>query len=381
MTRIFWLAALLGAVLFVSTGCGTKVTAASGGDEDTGPHGAIVESEMDASNLAVDHPEQFTIVTAGERVAATELNVTGTVGPDVSRQVPVISPATGRVVEINARLGDTVRKGQLLFKVRSSDISGAFSDYRKAVKNEELTKVQLDRAELLYGGGAIPKSTLETARNAEENAKIDIETAAEHLRLLGSDPDHPTGIVDVYAPMSGVITDQQVTNAAAVQAFGPPNPLTISNLESLWILCDVYENDLAQVHQGEWADIHVNAYPGKVLKARIGLIGSVLDPNLHTAKVRLEIENPGFLRLGMFVTATFHGLNAERLATVPASAVLHLHDRDWVYMPRENGRFQRVAVVAGNMLPGKMQEIISGIEPGTRVISNALVLQNTAEQK
>ena len=113
---------------------------------------------MDANNFKVDHPEQFPLATAGEYMAAPELNVTGVVSPDVSRQVPVPSLASGRVVEIDARLGDEVKKGQLLFKVRSSDIAGAFSDYRKAVKNEELTKIQLDRAKLLYDNGAIPKS-------------------------------------------------------------------------------------------------------------------------------------------------------------------------------------------------------------------------------
>jgi cobalt-zinc-cadmium efflux system membrane fusion protein len=124
----------------------------------------------------------------------------------------------------------------------------------------------------------------------------------------------------------------------------------------------------------------LNAYPGKILKGRVGNIGSVLDPILRTAKVRLEVDNPGMLRLGMFVTATFHGLEREKHATVPAAAVLHLHDRDWVYLPLEEGRFQRVEVVAGNMLPGNLQEIISGIKPGQKVVANALVLQSTVEQ-
>jgi cobalt-zinc-cadmium efflux system membrane fusion protein len=116
------------------------------------------------------------------------------------------------------------------------------------------------------------------------------------------------------------------------------------------------------------------------LRGRIGNIGPILDPNIRTAKVRLELPNPGILRLGMFVTATFHGLNKEVHASVPASAVLHLHDRDWVYIPADNQRFRRVEVTAGKMLPGNMQEIISGIQPGQTVVTNALVLQNTVEQ-
>jgi outer membrane protein TolC len=261
---------------------------------------------IDANNFKVKNPERFPLAAAGEHVAAPELNVTGVVNPDVSRQVPVPSLATGRVVEISARLSDEVKKGQLLFKVRSSDIAGAYSDYRKAVKNEELAvkneelaKIQLARAKLLYEDGAIPKSAYEIADNVEigtrtalENAKVDTETTNEHLKLLGSDPAHPSGIVEGYAPVSGTITDQQITNSAGVQALTPPNPFTISDLSRVWIVCDVYENNMAQVHIGEYADIHLAAYPNRVLKGRIGNILPIVDPNIRTAKVRLEVENP-----------------------------------------------------------------------------------------
>jgi cobalt-zinc-cadmium efflux system membrane fusion protein len=345
-----------------------------------GPQPSTVQPDMDTSNFKVDHPEQFPVVAAGAYLAAPELNVTGVVSPDVSRQVPVPSLASGKIVEIDARLGDEVQQGKILFKVRSSDIAGAFSDYRKAVKNEELTKVQLDRAQLLYDNGAVAKSLLEIAQNAEDNAKVDLETTSEHLRLLGSDPDHPTGIVEVPAPVSGVITDQEITIASGVQALTPPNPFTISDVSHVWIVCDVYENDLAQVHLGEFADIRLNAFPDRVLRGRIGNIGQIMDPNLRTAKVRLEVENPGLMRFGMFVTATFHGEAKEQHATVPATAILHLHDRDWVYEPLDGGRYRRTEVAAGNTLPGNLQEIVSGIKPGARVVANALVLQNTMEQ-
>lgn len=368
------------ALSFFGTGCERKVTAQQSAEAGMGPVPVTVEPDLDANNFKVDHPEQFPLATAAEHIASPELNVTGVVNPDVSRQVPVPSLASGRVVEIDARLGDAVKKGQLLFKVRSSDIAGAFSDYRKAVKNEQLTKIQLDRAKLLYDDGAIPKSALEIAQNAEDNAIVDVDTTTEHLRLLGSDPAHPSGIVPVYAPVSGVITDQQITDSSGVQALTPPNPFTISDMSHVWIVCDVYENDMAQVHIGEFADIRLNAYPDRVFKARINNILPVLDPNIRTTKVRLEMENPGLLRLGMFVTAAFHGLRQEKYATVPATAILHLHDREWVYTPTGNGRFKRLEVVAGSMLPGNMQEVVRGLQPGTQVVANALVFQNTVEQ-
>jgi len=346
----------------------------------TGPVPINVEPDLDANNFKIDHPEQFPLATAGEHIAAPELNVTGVVSPDVSRQVPVPSLATGRIVEINARLGDQVTKGQLLFKVRSPDIAGAYSNYRQAVKNEELTKIQLGRANILFEDGAIPKSGQEIAQNAEDDNLVVLETAKEQLGLLGADPDHPTGIVSVFAPVAGTITDQQITNQSAVQSYSSPTPFTISDLSKVWIICDVWENNMSQVHIGEYADIHLVAYPDRVLKARISNVLPIIDPTIRTAKVRLEVENPGLMRIGMFVTATFHGETMEKRATVPSTAILHLHDREWVYTPLGNGRFRRLEVAAGNMLPGNLQEVVSGIKPGEQFVLNALVFQNTVEQ-
>jgi cobalt-zinc-cadmium efflux system membrane fusion protein len=146
-------------------------------------------------------------------------------------------------------------------------------------------------------------------------------------------------------------------------------------------MCDVYENDLDAVHLGEYADIRLNAYPNRTLKGRIDNIFPILDPNIRTAKVRLEVPNPGYLmRVGMFVTATFYGKQPVLRAAVPASAILHLHDRDWVFAAAGGKEFRRVEIRSGIMLPGNMQEVISGIKPGTQVVQNALVFQNTVEQ-
>jgi membrane fusion protein, heavy metal efflux system len=344
------------------------------------PPPASVEPDLDANNFKVDHPEQFPLVTAVEYKAVPALNVTGTVQPDIARAVPVISLASGRVVEIKARLGDVVQKGQLLLRVQSNDVSGAYQTYRKAVNDERLARQQLERDQILFDKGAIAKTALEQAEDAAQDAKADLDAATEQLRLLGVDKDHPSGIVNIFAPVSGIITDQQVTNAAGVQGLGSPNPFTISDLSYVWIICDVYENDLDAVHVGEFADIRLNAYPGKILKGRIDNILPILDPNIRTAKVRIEVPNPGLMRVGMFVTATFYGRQAETVASVPATAILHLHDREWVYTPIGAGHFKRLEVVTGVMLPDNMQEVVSGLKPGVQVVSNALALQNTVEQ-
>lgn len=343
------------------------------------PPAPAVVPGYDVNAVAVDHPEQFPLATATAYSTTHELVVTGTVNPDIARTVPVISLASGRVVSIRARLGDTVKKGQVLLSVRSDDMSGAFSDYRKAVADEILARAQLERTKDLYEHGAMALNDLQVAEDTENKANVDVETTSEHLRLLGGSHDHPTGTVDIVAPVSGVITDQQVTNAAGVQSLGT-SPFTISDLSYVWIVCDVYENDLGDVGVGDTAEIRLNAYPGQVLQGKISNIGTILDPNIRTAKVRVEMRNPGKMRVGMFVTATFHGKTKEVHTSVPATALLRLHDRDWVYVPAPEKKLRRVGVVGGEGLPNNMQEIKSGLQPGQQVVTNALALQNTIEQ-
>jgi cobalt-zinc-cadmium efflux system membrane fusion protein len=375
--RGFEISLLCLALGVLAAGCGDAEKDANAG----APPPLKVEQVSDPNVFQVDHPEQFPLAAAVEHFAAPQLRVTGVITPDISRSVPVISIATGRVVEIAARLGDTVKKGQLLLRVQSGDIAGAFSDYQKAVADEQLTRTQLERAQILYDKGAISLNDFQVAQDTDVKAKVDVKTTAEKLRVLGNaNLDQPSGIVEIRAPVSGVITDQQVTNAAGVAGLGSPNPFTISDLTYVWILCDVYENELSSVHLGENADIRLNAYPDKKFTGVISNIGPILDPNIRTAKVRLEVSNPGLMRPGMFVTATFHGETKERRAAVPAAAILHLHDRDWVYIPLKDRKFRRVEVTGGDMLPGNLQEILTGLAPGDQVVSNALEFQNTVQQ-
>ena len=151
-------------------GCSQKVEA----DPKLGaPPAADVIHESDGNVFRVDHPEQFPIATAGEYDAAPELKTTGTVSADISRNIPVISLASGRIVEIDARLGDTVTKGQLLLKVQSQDIAQAFSDYRQAVADETLAKAQLERSKSCWRKARSLEEDEEVAEDADDQGQSD----------------------------------------------------------------------------------------------------------------------------------------------------------------------------------------------------------------
>jgi cobalt-zinc-cadmium efflux system membrane fusion protein len=240
----------------------------------------------------------------------------------------------------------------------------------------------LVRTQDLYDHGAVAQSALDQAQDAEEDAKADLTASEQQLDTLGVKKDHPSSIVDVYAPISGVIVAQNVTNASAagVTYSGSATAFTIADLSVVWILCDVYENDLPKLHLGQIARIRIDAYPDKVLSGTVSDIGPVLDPTLRTAKVRIEVPNPGtLLRLGMFVTATLTSRTPQEHAVVPATAILRLHDRDWVFVSAGGNQFQKIQVTGGEIVSGNRQVILNGILPGQEVVSNVLALEATVE--
>ena len=362
------------------TGCKHEAAPASA----EAPPAAQVE-ELGGSNLVhVDAAGRFSLIQASTQAIRSKLQVTGSVNPDVSREIPVLSLANGRVVALHVGLGDTVRKGQLVMEVQSPDVSTAFNGYLKAVNDEHLASVTLNRDNLLLDKGAIPKSQQEAAQDGEDNAKADLTAAEQQLKILGVDRNHPSENVRIYAPTSGVVTAQNVTaaGAAGITYAGAAGSLTIADLSHVWIICDVYENDLANVHMGQHADITLNAFPGKTFSGTISDIGAQLDPSLRTAKVRIQVENPQhLLRIGMFATATLEGARAEQRTVIPATAVLQLHDRSYVFQPAGNGSFKRVLVKTGDTLPGNVLEITAGLQPGDQVVNNALDLENTVDQQ
>jgi cobalt-zinc-cadmium efflux system membrane fusion protein len=381
----FSLKNLFGFSLYFFLAASIALSGCKGKDEGNGapPQPKVITvADMNLVTIDPNDVAKFPITSAGQNESASELTATGSVFPDVSREIPVISMANGRVVDIKARLDDNVKKGQLLLKVQSPDITSAFDIYLKAVNDEHMANMAYMRADDLFKHGAISQAMLEGAEDTEKDAKADLTAAEEQLKTLGVDKNHPSSIVSVYAPISGVIVAQNVTNSAAagVSLSGSATAFTIADLSTVWIICDVYENDIPRLQLGQEARIKLNAWPDRPLTGRISDIGPILDPSLRTAKVRIEVGNPGFLRLGMFGTATFTSHTKETHAVVPADAVLHLHDRDWVYLPAGGNQFKRIEVHAGKMLDGNRQEILSGLQPGQQVVDNALNLETAGTQ-
>ena len=338
-----------------------------------------------SDNVHVDDPQRFPLVASITRQAVATLNVTGTVQPDPSREIPIVPLANGRVVALHVGLGQIVHKGQLIMDVQSPDVSQAFGNYLKAVADEHLTAVVLTRDKLLYDKGAIAQSQLEIAQNGEDDARAALIATEQQLRILGVDKNHPSDTVHVYSPATGIIISQNTAAAgvAGITYAGSAGSFLIADLSHVWVVCDVYENDLATVHLGEQAQIRLNAFPDKVRTGTISDIGAVLDPTLRTAKVRIQVPNPdNTLRVGLFASATFRAMRPEQRVVLPATAILHLQDREFVFQPSNtSGNFRRVQIKTGSVLNGNFVEVLSGLSAGQQVVANALELQNTAAQE
>ncbi len=372
-----WLVSgLLLAALFAVAGCSRGEVAAKAPP-------VKIEETSDVNLLTVAHPQRFALVSVATRQMHDELNVNGVVAPDVNRTVPVNSLASGRVTSLRVQLGDEVKKGQLLLTIHSPDLATAASNLKKAQEDEWLAHKGLERAQGLYAKGALAEKDLEAAQDTEQKANVDVETAQDAVRVLGGEVNDPSPMVELRAPASGTIIEQNVNPAAGVKSLdNSPNLFTIADLSRVWILCDVYENNLAQVKLGDYADVHLAAYPDQLLKGRISNISRVLDPNTRTAKVRLELSNPkGILRPGMFATVTFVSQVSYSRTVLPATAIMRLHDQDWVFVAQGGNQFRRTRVEAGAQAGDGWRQVLAGLKPGQQVVKDALQFSSTVENE
>jgi cobalt-zinc-cadmium efflux system membrane fusion protein len=361
------------AALMAGLGCSKETPAAAGKDPVT----------VDPDVFSMEHPELFKTAKAETRALSTELTANGTVTPDVTRTIHVTSLGGGRVVDLKVKLGDLVKKGQTLLVISSPDLAAAMSDYQKAVADELLSRKALDRSQMLYDHGAVAAKDLETAQDLEDKAKVDVSTTEQHVRVLGADPAHPSPLIELRAPVAGTIVEQNIAGFEGVKSLdNTPNLFTIADLSQVWVVCDVFENDLGDVQLGDAAEIRLNAFEDRRFHGTVADISRVLDPNTRSAKVRIVLANAdGALRPGMFAVAKFRSRKTTNRVVVPATAIMRLHDKDWVFRKEGDKNFRRVVVRADGLTTDGMQEIREGVKPGDEVVENALEFSSAAGEK
>jgi membrane fusion protein, heavy metal efflux system len=370
--------------------CGALLLAGMGASCSDGPKAAPTKAEvtLDPNLYTVEHPDLFKLATVETRDLPTTLHANGGVTPDINNTIHMTSQGSGRVVELKVRLGDYVKKGQVLLFIHSADLAAAFSDYQKAAADERLAQKARDRAQLLYSHGALAEKDLQQAEDTEEKARVDVQNTEQRVRLLGGDPAHPSAMIELRAPVSGTIVEQNISGFEGIKSLdNSPNLFTIADLTHVWVLSDVYENDLGEVHLGDTAEIRLNAYPDKTYHGSVADISRVLDPATRSAKVRIVLSNrDGSLRPGMFAVATFRSRKSQSRIVVPSTSLIRLQDKDWVFRKEGPQRFHRIEVRTLGGITDGMQPIDQfsnkdGLKAGDEIVANALEFSSAVAEQ
>jgi cobalt-zinc-cadmium efflux system membrane fusion protein len=343
------------------------------------------------ASTAGNNPELFTIpqdqishvqVETVQPTALTRtLRLTGAVAYNNFKTTPVITQVSGPVSRVTVVPGQRVKQGQPMLYVASPDYSQLRSNYLKAKDAYMLADKGFARAKDLYQHHAIAEQNLEQAESAEVQAGGDMASAAAALKVMGiTDPDAlvkapPSFEVPVLAPISGEVVEQLVSAGQFIQP-GTTQCFTISDVSTVWVLVNIYQNDLPYVKVGDQVTIQTDAYPDE-FHGRISYIAAALDPSTRTLQARIETANPGEkLKKDMYVTATVNAGTIKDAISLPDSAVLRdSENQPFVYAEVASNQFGRRGVTLGENFNGQTQ-ITSGVKPGDQIVGNgSLFLQ------
>jgi cobalt-zinc-cadmium efflux system membrane fusion protein len=344
-----------------------------------------------AGGKAADPPGLFTvppdqmahlrIVTVEPSRVERTLRLPGSVAYNAFTTTPVISQVSGPVSRIAVVPGQVVKRGQAMLYISSPDYAQLRSNYLKARDAHSLAHKNYARAQDLYAHHAIAERDLEQAESAEAQAQADLEAAEQSLRIMGvADPEavvngRNNSEVAVLAPISGEVVERLVAPGQLLQA-GNTQCFTISDMSSVWVMVNVYQQDLAYVHVGDGATIRTDAYPD-TFQGKISYLGAALDPNSHTLQARIVTGNPGEkLKKDMYVTAFVRAGTINGALTVPDAAVLRNSENEpFVYVAAGQNQFAQRLVKLGETQDGVTQ-VTAGLRPGESVVGDgSLFLQ------
>ena len=329
------------------------------------------------------------IVTVEPSTLARVLRLTGQVTYDAFRTTPVISPVGGPVNRILVAPGERVQKGQTLLTTRSPDYAQLRTNYLKARDVYRVAEKNYARAQDLYAHHAIAERDLLQAESDRNQAKADLEASEQALRILGVpnpedlEKNPPSPELPLLAPIGGVVVERLCSPGQLLQA-GATQCFTISDMTHIWVLVNVYQNQLAYVHRGDPVTVQTDAYPG-AFQGKISYIAAALDPNTRTLQARIDTENPGEkLKKDMWVTAIVQAGKIENALPLPDAAVLRDSENlPFVYILSGVNQFARRSVTVGESQNGQT-EILTGLRAGDRVVGDGslfLQFKNSLQQQ
>jgi cobalt-zinc-cadmium efflux system membrane fusion protein len=366
--------------------CSFLILSACGG-KDAGPnaarttaYGSSGATQAALFSVPQDQMGHVQIVTVEQQTFPVVLRLPGSVAYNAFKTTPVVTQVSGPVTQVLVYPGQMVRAGQPMLYASSPDFAQLRSNYLKAHDAYTLAQSNLKRDQDLYAHHAVAQVELLQAQSARNQASADLQASEQALQVIGI--HEPSQLADapasskipVLAPVSGEVVDRMVQPGQVIQA-GATQVFTISNMGTVWVLVNVYQNDISYVHLGDQVTVSTDAFPTK-FNGRISYIAPSLDPETRTLQVRIVARNPhGMLKKDMYVTAIVQSGKTKAL-TVPDDAVLRNDvNEPFVYVLSGTNQFSRRLVTIGRSENGQTQ-INSGLKEGDKVAANgSLFLQ------
>ena len=318
------------------------------------------------------------------------LTLAGKVAYGEDRYSKISSPLQGRVVEVRAHLGDHIKAGDVLLVIDSPEITAAYSEFVKESSELEYATRAYGLAKDLYETRALPQKDLKQAENDLIKARAEFRRTKEwllSLRVPAAELDKPlaqqkiTSRFEMKSPLAGTVVERTVTPGQSVGGDPSQVLFTVADLDTLQVIADVYERDLALVQTGQVATVTVEAYPGITFAAAVATVGDVVDPNTRTIKVRAWVNNESHkLKPEMFARLNLQIGDATPFLAIPKEAVLEIDGKEFVYVEEAQGRFVKRPVKVGTA-SGDQVRILEGLQPGERIVTKGAVLIKGQEAK
>jgi membrane fusion protein, heavy metal efflux system len=352
MSRAHWVATLL---LLPCLGCHDKATTSTGAGD--APQSPPVE-------VTTVHPQTVT----------DRLELAARVESDPTRVVHVYSQVTGRLVELFVRPGQDVTKGQTIGMIQSSEISEARADYDKAKIEVARSDRQLDRAKLLLQHEVMAQRDYDDIEAADQAAHAELTRTIQRIHMLGFSPEGSSDTVALRAPISGAVLDIGTASGEMQRSLDNASPIaTIANLDSVWILGDVFERDLGTVRAAQSVDVNLPAYPGETIHGTIANISDAMDPTSRTLKVRVVVPNREHrLKPEMFATLSIARTSAKEFV-LPTTAVIHEGSSSYVFIQTAPGKYEQHKVTTG-AIHDKSVVVTAGLKDGDQVVTTGAAL-------
>ncbi len=320
--------------------------------------------------LTDDQMKNISFDTAKMIGEEENLTLTGKISFDESKVERIFPLVGGNVEKVMVSLGDYVHKGQVLAVIRSTEINDLQSQYAVAQNTENVAKKNLDIAEELFKTSTYSEVQVNAARHDYNSAESEVKRLQQALSVYGANATSGDALYDVVAPIDGYVVEKNINENMDIRSDNGANIFTVSELNTVWVLANVYENDLSKVTAGEPVEIKTIAYPDTVFKGTIQHVDMVLDSASKVARARIILDNSkGLLRPEMFAEVKVHIALPTQKVSVAIACVVFQNSANYVVVHKSGNTFEKRLVKIGDTSSTGRVYILDGVQPGEILIA------------